>query len=135
MKRKSVLIVCAILSLALLLSGCTLKEVSEESLAFSKTFLDYVLQNDSASAYAMVSHVASEEDFGYVWNEMRNVLKDAQSYEIEQQGWYRNTTNGITTTEILFEVVTDDEKVCHLRIYTTDGIESISGVHFLDSTE
>lgn len=135
MKKNLILIICAILSISLLFSGCTIKEASEESRAFGKTFLDYVIQNDDTSAYAMVNHVASQEEFGYVWNEMRNVLKDSQSYEMEQQGWHRNTTNGVTTTEVLFEVVTDDEKVCQLRVYTTDGIEGISGIHFLDSTE
>ena len=135
MKRNFVLVICAILSLALLLGGCTIKEDSEESLAFCKTFLDYVIQNDYDAAYAMASHVASEDDFSAVWNEMRNVLQNSKSYEIQQTGWYKNTTDGVTTTEVLFEVVSDDGKVCQIRIYTTDGVEGISGLHFLDSTE
>ena len=135
MKRTIVLLVCAILSFTLLFGGCTIKEDSEKSREFCEIFLDFVIQNDYASAYAMANHIASEEDFGYVWNEMRNVLKDSQSYELEQQAWYQNTTNGVTTTEVLFEVVTDDEKVCQIRIYTTDGVEGLSGLHFLDSTE
>ena len=135
MKRKIILLICGILSFALLFSGCTIKEDSEKSRVLGATFLDYVIQNDYASAYDMAKHVASEEEFGSVWNEMRNVLKDSQSYEMELQGWYQNTTNGVTTTEVIFEIITDDEKICQLRIYTTDGVEGIAGLHFLDSTE
>lgn len=134
MKRNFVLFICAILSLALLLGGCTLKEDFEESRVFCQTFLDYVLQNDYDAAYAMVSHVAAEDDFLTLWNEMRNVLQNSKSYETEQTGWYQRITNGVTTTEVLFEVVSDDGKVCQVRIYTTDGVEGIAGLHFLDST-
>ncbi|MBE6665838.1 MAG: hypothetical protein E7603_06440 [Ruminococcaceae bacterium] len=135
MKRKFILIICAIIALSLLFSGCTPKEDSEKSRSLCETFLDYTIQNDYNAAYGMVSHVASEENFAPVWNEMRKVLKDSESYELTQKNWYKNWNNGVTTTEVLFEVVTDDEKVCQLRIYTTDGIEGLSGIHFLDSTE
>lgn len=135
MKRNLIFVICAILSLALLFGGCTVNEDSAESLAFCETFLDYVIQNDYDAAYSMVSHVATQEDFTAVWNEMRNVLQNSKSYETEQTGWYQRTTNGVTTTEVLFEVVSDDGKVCQIRIYTTNGVDGIAGLHFLDSTE
>ena len=66
---------------------------------------------------------------------MRNVLQNSKSYEIKQTGWYQRTTNGVTTTEALFEVVSDDGKICQLRIYRTNGVDGIAGLHFQDSTE
>ena len=82
MKRKIILLICGILSFALLFSGCTIKEDSEKSRVLGATFLDYVIQNDYASAYDMAKHVASEEEFGSVWNEMRNVLKDIKEEDL-----------------------------------------------------
>ncbi len=135
MKRKFILIICAILALSLLFSGCTPKEDSEKSRSLCETFLDYTIQNDYNAAYGMVSHVASEENFAPVWNEMRKVLKDSKSYELTQKNWYKNWNNGVTTTEVLFEVVTDNGKTCQVTIYTMDGVEGIARLQFLDSTE
>ena len=134
MKRKLILAICAILSLLVLFCGCTVKEDSEESRTLCETMLDHIIQNDYEAAFSMVSNVGSEEDFAYLWNEMRSVLQNSKSYELKQKSWYQRWTNGVTTTEVLFEVVTDDGKVCQFTIYTTDQIEGIAGLHFLDST-
>ncbi|MBQ3489829.1 MAG: hypothetical protein IJA86_04500 [Clostridia bacterium] len=135
MKRKLVLIIYVILSLSLLFTGCTVSEDSEESRSLCETFLDYTIQNDYHAAYGMVSHVASEENFVPLWNEMRKVLQDSKSYELTQKNWYKKWNNGVTTTEVLFEVVTDNGKTCQVTIYTMDGVEGIARLQFLDSTE
>ena len=135
MKRKLILAVCAILSLLMLFCGCTAKEDSVESRTLCKTMLDYIIQNDYEAAFGMVSHVASEEDFAYLWNEMRSVFQNSKSYELNQKSWHQKWTNGVTTIEVLFEAVTDDGKVCYFTVYTTDQIEGIVGLYFVDSTD
>jgi hypothetical protein len=135
MKRKVILLICFIFTLSFIFGGCTVIEDSEESRALCEEMLGYIIQNDFEAAYGMISHVASEEDFAYVWNEMRNVMQNSKSYEIQQKNWYKSWNNGVTTTQTLFEVITDDGKVCQFTIYTMDQIDGLARIHFLDSTE
>ena len=83
----------------------------------------------------MVRAVASEEEFQPLWNQMREVLKNSESYELQQKNWYKNWNNGVTTTQVLFEISTNDGKICQMLIYTGDGIDGIAGLNFLDSTD
>ena len=134
-KGKTILLICLILSLALMFGGCTITEDSAESRALCDAMVAHIIQNDYTAAYGMVQSVASEEEFQPLWNQMRTVLKDSSSYELQQKNWYKNWNNGVTTTQVLFEISTDDGKICQMLIYTRDGIEGIAGLNFLDSTD
>ena len=133
-KSRVILFLCAILILSVIFGGCSIKENSDESRVLCETMLNHIISDDYASAYKMVETVATEEEFGRVWMTMREVLKDSRTYELQQTGWYQNWSNGLTTTEVLFEITTDDGKVFQMLIYTRDDIEGIAGLNFRDST-
>lgn len=133
-KNKIALFLCMIFALSMLFGGCSIKEDSEISRQLCEDMVDHIIHDDYESAYAMVRAVASENEFQPLWNTMRDVLKDSVSYELQQKNWYQNWSNGITTTQVLFEITTDDGKICQMLIYTRDGIEGIAGLNFLDST-
>jgi hypothetical protein len=133
-KNKLALLLCVILVLPLLFSGCSVKEDSVESRTLCETMLNHIIQNDYESAYQMVQAVATENEFQMLWNTMRIVLKNSTSYELQQKNWYQQWSNGVKTTQVLFEITTDDGKTCQMLIYTRDGIEGIAGLNFLDST-
>ena len=134
-KSKLSLFLCAILLLSIVFSGCSIVEDSAESRALCETFVDHIIHDDYTAAYEMIQEVASEEEFQPLWSSMRNVLKNSESYELQQKNWYKNWNNGVTTTQVLFEITTNDEKVCQILIYTMDEVEGIAGLNFLDSTD
>ena len=133
-KSRGILFLCVILILSFVFGGCSVKENSEESRALCETMLDHIISDDYESAYKMVEAVATEEEFERVWTSMREVLKNSRTYEIQQKGWYQNWSNGLTTTEVLFEITTDDGKIFQMLIYTRSDIEGIAGLNFQDST-
>ena len=134
-KSKFSLFLCAILLLSIVFGGCSIAEESVESRALCETFVDHVIQDDYTSAYEMIQAVASEEEFQPLWRSMRDVLKNSESYELQQKSWYKNWNNGVTTTQVLFEITTNDGKICQMLIYTMDDLEGIAGLNFLDSTD
>ena len=133
-KSRVILFLCAVLILSFVFGGCSVKEDSEESKALCEAMLHHLITDDYESAYKMVEEVATEEEFERVWTSMREVLKNSRTYEIQQKGWYQNWSNGLTTTEVLFEIATDDGKIFQMLIYTRSDIEGIAGLNFQDST-
>ena len=133
-KNKLALFLCVILALSIFFGSCSVKEDSVESRTLCETMLNHIIQNDYESAYQMVQAVATENEFQMLWNSMCLVLKNSTSYELKQKSWYQQWNNGVKTTQVLFEITTDDGKVCQMLIYTQDGIEGIAGLNFLDST-
>ncbi len=132
MKRKLILVICAILSLLVLFCSCTVQKDSEESRVFCETMLDYVIQNDYEAAKKLFDPNSAEE-FSQYWNLVRDALKDSKSFELQQKSWYKNRTDGVTTTRVIFEVITDNGKICQMVTYTEDGI--VTRIGFIDSTE
>ena len=133
-KSRVILFLCAVLILSFVFGGCSVKEDSEESKALCEAMLHHLIADDYESAYKMVEAVATEEEFERVWTTMREVLKDSSTYELQQKSWYQNWSNGLTTTEVLFEITTDDGKIFQMLIYTRSDIEGIAGLNFQDST-
>ncbi|MBE6606958.1 MAG: glucose-6-phosphate exchanger SLC37A4 [Ruminococcaceae bacterium] len=134
-RRKFTILICLMLTFMLLLGSCTFAEDSGESEKLCKEFIDYALADDKASAYNMIKNVTSEEEFETVWKYMRDFLKDSTSYELKQTGWNKNVNDGVSTTTVVFEIVTDDEKIWQVRLLTRPEIEGIAGVYFTDVTE
>ena len=134
-KRKIALCLCLILVLSLTLGGCEIKEDSQKSRELCEAMLDNIIKNDYTSAYGMIQESASQEEFEPLWHKMRDVLKNSKSYELEQKSWHKNFSNGVTTVRVLFEVITDDGKICQMSIITSDGMEGLYDLGFLDSTE
>ena len=134
-KSRGILFLCVILILSLVFGACSVQEDSEESKALCQAMLDYLIADDYESAYQMVETVATEEEFERVWTTMRAVLKDSSTYELQQTGWHQNWSNGLTITQVLFEVTTDDGKIFQMLIYTRSDMEGIAGLNFQDSTE
>ena len=134
-KSKLSLFLCAILLLSIVFGGCSITEDSVESRALCEALVEHVIHDDYTAAYEMIQSVASEEEFQPLWSSMRDVLKNSETYELQQKNWYKNWNNGVTTTQVLFEITTNDEKVCQMLIYTMDSIEGIAGLNFLDSTD
>ncbi len=134
-KRKLTVLLCSLLVLVFLLGSCTVAEDSGESKKLCKEFVDYALADDRASAYDMVKNIASEEDFNALWQYVRAIFKDSKSYELKQTYWNKSLDDGVSTTTVTFEMVTDDEKICMIYIVTMPQVEGIAGIHFTDVTE
>ncbi|MBQ7333208.1 MAG: hypothetical protein IJW38_02545 [Clostridia bacterium] len=134
-KRSLTVLLCSLLVLVFVLGSCTSYEDSQESKKLCEEFIDYTLANDRDSAYGMIRHIASDEEFDAVWEYIRGILKDSKSYTLKQIYWNKNLDNGVTTTTVIFEMTTDDEKMCRVQVITMPETKGPAGLHFTDITE
>ena len=132
-KRKLVSLICALLVLSLFLCGCDIKKDVETQKKFATEMLDMVMADDIIGGYSLVGDVGTKEEFLLLWTEIRNSLKDTESYELKAVGWNTNINNGIKLVQVSFEVTTNDGRTCYLTV-TTFGDGSLAGLHFRDST-
>ena len=134
-KSKLILLICTVLSLMLIFGGCTVAEDSEQSRKLCENMVDSIIRDDYTSAYAMVQTVASQSEFDPLWHAMRDSLENSTSYELQQKNWYKKWSNGTALTQVLFEITTDDGKICQMLVSTLEGNDGIAGLNFLDSTD
>ena len=134
-KRIPIALFCLLLVFLFVLGGCSVGEESSESRTLCEEFLDYVIEDDRDAAYAMCKNITSEAEFNTFWQNLHNVFKDSESYELKQTRWDKNTDNGVTSTTVTFEATTDDGKMCMVYLVTVPEVEGIAGIHFTDVTE
>jgi hypothetical protein len=133
-KKRYVLLLGTLLIFALLLCGCDIKGDIDKQKKLCVEMVDCVIADNVNGAYALVESAGTVEQFMPVWSEMRGVLSETETYEIESTGWNVNWNNGVETTRVSFEVNTDDGKTCNFTV-TTGANGRIVGFHFLDATD
>ena len=134
-KIKLAIFLCTLLALSMIFGGCSIKEDSVESRELCETMVNHIIQNNYTAAYAMMRESVSQEEFDPIWQTMCDTFRDSQTFELKQKGWHKNWSNGVTTTQVLFEITTDDGKICQMAIITTDTVNGIWDLGFLDSTD
>jgi len=132
--KRSVALLCVLLTLAIALGGCGIVEDSEKGEALCREFMDYVVKDNQYSAYGMMEDICTREEFLSLWDVMYPVFENTQSYELTQTGWHYDIEDGIDVTTLTFEMKTDDGKSCQLQIMLDDNGE-LYGFWFLDTTE
>lgn len=118
MKKFKKIVLCALAVLLLITcAGCSaLVEAleDEKSRGYTELMLDSIVSGDLDSAYAVFSDIYNKDDFAPAFYELKNVLKDVESYELKLLSVYRNTsvTNGSPVSEIasVYEMSTNSGK-------------------------
>lgn len=132
--RPVLLAACLLFSL-FSLASCGYREKIDRNDKVSAEFLDLALQDDYASAYALVSATISDGDFAAYWGSIRETLEGAESYRQERNDWSVDTVNGQTSVTTAYRVILDNGKTAWLRVVTREDISGIAGIHFSDVTE
>jgi len=67
---------------------------------------DALLEGDQAAAYALVADIQSEADFQKTYEQLRELLGDVTTYELEQQGYHKTVSNGQTVIQAEYRMET-----------------------------
>ncbi|MBE6644213.1 MAG: hypothetical protein E7612_02390 [Ruminococcaceae bacterium] len=128
-------VVCIAVILVLAMSACSIVDESKQAKELCEKFVGYVIDDEYESASYMTENVGTLDEFKTLWDYMRKALEGSTSFETKQLSWYKNVENGYTYTSVTFEIVTDNDKVCHAEILISDESDGFAGFRFLDSTE
>ncbi|MBQ2734603.1 MAG: hypothetical protein IJF33_02110 [Clostridia bacterium] len=121
MKKWIALSVCLLLLLSLV--SCTEEDKGDAAHNASvqskiETVIDAILANDSDAAYALFSDVLEKEAFQSFFENVREYLKDVETYELEQTEWNEDFSDGVVTYTATFKMITNGET------YWVDAAES-----------
>ena len=119
MRKKLVRSVCVvILTVLMLCSGCgaVLQGLENAEVRQStEEMLNALIANDFQTAYSLVSKICAEEDFKPTFTQMRELLGNADSYELKLLSIYTNgtLTNGqkIRSVNSTYEMTTNSGRV------------------------
>ena len=119
MRKKLVRSVCVvILTVLMLCSGCgaVLQELENAEVRQStEEMLNALIANDFQTAYSLVSKICAEEDFKPTFTQMRELLGNADTYELKLLSIYTNgtLTNGqkIRSVNSTYEMTTNSGRV------------------------
>lgn len=112
-KFRSIAACTMVLVILLLCAGCVDMQAFENATArqFSETMLDALIANDPQTAYALVSKLCSEKEFTVIFQQMRDAIGDADTYELELLSINTNTSvnNGETSKRVrsIYQMTTD----------------------------
>ena len=101
---------CILVMLALLLTGCSVKDVSIDDSAFlpgTTAMLDALLLGDYDSCRKLVTVQVEDEALHAGLEQMSQILTDVESYSLKAVGWQKNTNNGITQSVVRYEMQTN----------------------------
>ena len=119
MRKKLVRSVCVvILTVLMLCSGCgaVLQELENAEVRQStEEMLNALIANDFQTAYSLVSKICAEEDFKPTFTQMRELLGNADTYELKLLSIYTNgtLTNGqkFRSVNSTYEMTTNSGRV------------------------
>ena len=126
-------LLCSLLVLLCLLSTTACTQITEDvdlSREFGEAFLDAILADDPDTAFALIEHIATREEFESLWSHLRQFFEEASSYELKFTGWKSKLSNQIKTTQVAFQITTDNGKTCQMTVVTQTGIDGVAGVQF-----
>ncbi len=132
-------LLCVLLLAGLLFSfaGCDgIVPTNDEHKALCTQFMDALLTDDFDTAYALIQDaVENEQDFAEAFSQMVEYVDGVRSYELKQIGWHVSVKNGVTTSQSVFEMTTDNGKIYTVQVITMSTMEGIAGIHLLDNSE
>lgn len=105
--NKKICLLAVVMLFTLWLTGCkvTVNDAQIREKAVQMT--DALLEGDQAAAYALVADIQSEADFQVVYGQLRDLLADVTTYELEQQGYHKSVRNGQTVVQAEYRMETN----------------------------
>lgn len=132
--RKHLICVVFVIILAVLIlcCGCTadLQALENEEVRQStEGMLNALIANDFQAAYSLVDQICTEEEFKPTFAQMRELLGDADTYELKLLSIYTNgaMTNGqrILSVSSVYEMMTPNSKIIvNIRMDDQVGLSS-----------
>ena len=105
---------------------------NEELRGYTDTFLTALLADDVDGAYGLLSEVCSEQEFSTVFREMRDLVGEADSYELKLLNVAKNRTltNGsvLQTSSAVYEVSIGGKRYI-VNLQASSEYENLSAFH------
>ena len=136
--RAFALLLCLLLLCPLVLTGCSgidLQAETERTEQMCEKFVSHVLHNEKKQAYALVADSFDYLEFNLVWEEMRKVLYQSESFTLTLLSAYYRKVDKEEYSEVSFELTTDNGKLCRLDVVLYEEQEVFSYFAFLDATQ
>lgn len=100
----SILLIITLLSLV---CSCTTNEQDACAEALTVSILDGFIANDYDAIHAIFNGIADDRELESFYGAVYDLLKDAQSYTLEQIGWHTSVDDGVSSYSVTFEMTTD----------------------------
>lgn len=134
-KTRNVIIAVLALIMVFALSGCSSliqKLENQELRAHTETMINAILEDDGDAAYPLVSDFCTRNQFNSVFKEMRELLSDVDSYELELISFNQTKNYGdgesIVCIDSAYEMVTNGEKYV-ISVQMRSDIENLSSFY------
>lgn len=123
--RLGILLLCMVL----LLCACMTLEDNQELKGKTQTLMDAILEDNLLAARTMLSSDISDVEFEAFYKQARQFFNGISSYELKQLNWHKNVTNGVTTQQAQYLMITEKGTYI-LQIILSSETEGIAGFHF-----
>ncbi len=118
MKRSRLyLFLSLILAMSLIFCSCSALVAAfedEKTRGYTDLVLNAIIDEDLDSAYSIFSDISTKDDFAPVFYEMKNLIKDVETYELKLLSINTNSTlsggQSITETRSVYEMTTNGNK-------------------------
>lgn len=94
----------------------------------TQKMLDALITDDFASAYSLVSEVASETEFRSVYAQLQPALADLGEYELVASYINKNVNNGVSTTGVRY-MLTAGEKRLFVEVTRVEGYDGLTSFY------
>lgn len=120
-------LVCALLLLALLLSGCSRDAFEVDDSEFrsqTMAMLDALITDDYDACRALVSQNVTDAELREGYSQLRRELSGVESYTLRAVYWNKNVRNDVTQSSLQYEMTTNAGmfSVEVISLSTTEGL-------------
>ena len=139
-KVRRILALALALLLAVLLCACdaTGTEIETERGSVMKVkckkMVEALIANDEAAAYKLFVNDIDEADFSESFAELADYVKNVETFELTQTGWYTGTENGLTYYQASFRMETNTDTF-RITAIEVDGYAGLYNFEILNETE
>ena len=128
MKTKISIILCLVLAVSLVLSGCADGETVKRMEADTSAMIDCIISGDRNAAYEIIKEGCSREDFDEFFDYIRPFFEGFGEYELKQTGWETNFGTSGTTYTMNYSITSEDGKRSYsVTASSREGTEGLIG--------
>ena len=131
-KRFFALSVCLLVLMASL-CGCTVEQDTARLEPYCNAVLLALMEGDYDAGYEVMQNAATREAYDTFCEQVAPLFEGVESFALKQRGWHKNTTNGVTSIDVVFEATLSNGRSYIVTCTETEGVEGLTGFHIQES--
>ena len=124
-------IVCILILLALLMTGCGPRDLKIDDSAFlpsATAMLDALLEGDYDTCRAVMTSQVDDASLRTAVEQMSGLLAEVESYDLTPVGWNKKITNGTEMSSLRYEMSTEAGDF-FVELVLVEGVDGLAGFH------